>query len=193
MAFAGEFPPGLENDTFSGAEGNDTLISGDGEVLGPPYLILGELEIPLIMSPKDMSFTENWQYTKHDRIGGQGNLQYLGKDNLDLTINFRWFLGTVGAQYDPSMEIRAMREVFDAAREAGEWLTLEWGDRTFAGDFIIKSWNSDGFITGDDGRIIAINIGLTLMGIDPEAPPEETGTGEETDGFVYSDSGDDLL
>jgi phage protein U len=158
----------------------------------PPYLILGDLELPVIYSPKSAKLSESWRYSVFDRLGGQGNMQLLGKDNLNLDLSFSLKLSSLGLSPDPTETIFKLRDLISRYQKTDEWLTLVWGDGTVGGDYVISDFQLSPDRTDAYGDIWSAVLDISLIGIDPEITEQsedeqEISSSPNDEGFVYSD------
>lgn len=158
----------------------------------PPYLILGDLELPVIYSPKNARLSESWRYSVFDRLGGQGNVQLLGKDNLTLDLSFSLKLSGLGLSPDPTETIIKLRDLITRYQETDEWLTLVWGEGVIGGDYVIQNFTLSPDRTDAYGDIWSAILDVSLIGIDPETTEKNEDTEQVSvtpndNGFVYSD------
>lgn len=158
----------------------------------PPYLILGDLELPVIYSPKTARLAESWRYSVFDRLGGQGNVQLLGKDNLTLDLSFSLKLSGLGLSPDPTETIIKLRDLIARYQETDEWLTLVWGEGAIGGDYVIQNFTLSPNRTDAYGDIWSATLDISLIGIDPETTEEaedeeQVSVTPNDNGFVYSD------
>lgn len=158
----------------------------------PPYLILGDLELPLIYSPKSARLAESWRYSVFDRLGGQGNVQLLGKDNLSLDLSFSLKLSSLGLSPDPTETIIKLRDLITRYQKTDEWLTLVWGNGVIGGDYVIKDFQLSPDRTDAYGDIWSATLDVSLIGIDPEVTEQnedeqQVSVTPNDNGFVYSD------
>lgn len=158
----------------------------------PPYLILGDLELPVIYSPNSARLSESWRYSVFDRLGGQGNMQLLGKNNLQLDLSFSLKLSSLGLSPDPTETMVKLRDLITRYQKTDEWLTLVWGDGVIGGDYVIQNFTLSPDRTDAYGDIWSANLDLSLIGIDPEVTEQnedeqQVSVTPNDNGFVYSD------